>query len=63
MLERGYYINTQLNGMGDKMFKNGNFYRGEFKYGIFEGNGVLINNEKRNWVSGLFKEGNLVQLI
>ena len=63
VLERGYYINTQLNGLGDKMFKNGNFYRGEFKHGIFEGNGVLINNEKRNWVSGMFREGNLVEMI
>lgn len=28
LVERGYYINTQLNGMGWKMFKNGNLYVG-----------------------------------
>jgi hypothetical protein len=42
------------------MFKNKNFYVGEFKNGIFEGNGVLKNHEKRNWVSGYFHDGNLV---
>lgn len=28
VVERGYYMNTQLNGMGEKVFKNGNFYIG-----------------------------------
>lgn len=28
LVERGYYINTQLNGMGQKVFKNGNRYVG-----------------------------------
>jgi hypothetical protein len=44
MIERGYYINTQLCGMGSKVFKNGNLYIGEFKNGLFEGNGILKNS-------------------
>jgi hypothetical protein len=40
--------------MGEKTFKNGNIYVGEFKNNIFEGNGILKNSEKRNWVSGFF---------
>lgn len=56
-------MNTQLNGMGEKVFKNGNFYIGQFKNGVFQGNGVLKNNNKKNWVSGYFKDGNLVELI
>ncbi len=46
--------------MGFKIFKNGNLYIGEFKNGLFEGNGILKNNDKHNWVSGYFKNGNLV---
>jgi|LakMenE18May11ns_1017448.scaffolds.fasta_scaffold9557616_1 hypothetical protein len=46
--------------MGEKTFKNGNIYVGEFKNNIFEGNGILKNSEKRNWVSGFFSNGNLV---
>ena len=56
-------MNTQLSGMGEKVFKNGNFYIGEFKNGVFEGNGILKNTEKKNWVSGYFKDGNLVELL
>ena len=56
-------MNTQLSGMGEKVFKNGNFYIGQFKNGIFQGNGILKNTEKRNWVSGYFKDGNLVELL
>jgi hypothetical protein len=44
MIERGYYISTQLNGMGSKVFKNGNWYIGEFKNGLFDGNGILKNS-------------------
>ena len=56
-------MNGQLSGMGEKIFKNGNEYVGEFRNGIFEGNGVLKNKEKKNWVSGYFKDGNLVDLL
>lgn len=56
-------MNTQLNGMGEKIFKNGNFYVGEFRNGIFEGNGILKNNEKKNWVSGFFRDGNMTELL
>ena len=56
-------MNTQLSGFGEKWFKNGNLYIGEFKNGIFEGNGILRNVSKRNWVSGYFEKGNLVELI
>lgn len=34
-LERGYFQNSQITGMGEKWFKNGNFYVGDFKDGIF----------------------------
>jgi hypothetical protein len=49
--------------MGEKMFKNGNLYVGEFHNNVFEGHGVLKNSEKKNWVSGCFQNGNLVELI
>ena len=35
ILERGYMSNSQLHGMGEKWFKNGNSYVGEFKSGLF----------------------------
>lgn len=53
-LERGYYHNSQLCGMGEKWFKNGNYYFGDFKDGIFEGRGLLKNTSKQNWVYGVF---------
>ncbi len=34
-MERGYFYNSQLNGMGEKWFKNGNLYKGELKCGVF----------------------------
>ncbi len=49
--------------MGEKWFKNGNFYVGDFKDGIFEGKGVLKNCEKNNWVHGVFCKGNMTELI
>lgn len=57
VVERGYMQNSQLNGFGEKLFKNGNLYVGEFKNGVFEGNGLLRNTAKKNWVSGFFLEG------
>ena len=36
---------------------------GQFKGGVFEGNGVLKNNAKKNWVSGYFEKGNLVDML
>jgi hypothetical protein len=41
MIEGGYYLNNQLNGMGYKVFKNKNLYIGEFKSGLFDGQGLL----------------------
>lgn len=55
--------NSQINGFGEKLFKNGNQYIGEFKNGLFEGNGLLRNTAKKNWVSGFFDKGNLVDLF
>lgn len=55
--------NSQLQGMGEKWFKNGNSYVGEFKNGVFEGNGVLRNVSKGQWVSGYFERGELVDLV
>jgi hypothetical protein len=31
LIERGYYKNSQLNGLGERRFRNGNVYIGEFK--------------------------------
>lgn len=45
--------------MGQKWFKNGNLYIGDFKDNIFEGRGVLKNKEKNNWVHGCFSKGNM----
>ena len=63
LIERGYYINSQLNGLGEKWFQNGNMYIGEFRNSVFEGNGLLKNAAKKNWVSGYFEKGNLVDLV
>jgi hypothetical protein len=30
---------------------------------VFEGNGVLVNKAKKNWVSGYFSQGNLSDLF
>lgn len=58
-LERGYFHNSQLTGMGEKWFKNGNNYFGDFKDNIFDGKGVLKNTTKNNWVYGTFYKGNM----
>lgn len=63
VVERGYMVNSHLNGFGDKLFKNGNLYIGEFKAGVFDGNGVLKNSSKKNWVFGFFEKGNMVDLL
>ena len=55
--------NSHLNGFGEKLFKNGNLYMGEFRNAIFEGNGILRNTAKKNWVSGYFEKGNLIDLL
>lgn len=34
-IERGYFSNSKLSGMGEKWFKNGNLYKGDFKNGVF----------------------------
>lgn len=49
--------------MGEKWFKNGNIYIGDFKGDIFEGNGVLKNTVKNNWVSAFFERGNMCDLF
>lgn len=56
-------VNSHLNGFGDKLFKNGNLYVGEFKAGVFDGNGVLKNSSKKNWVFGIFEKGNMIDLL
>lgn len=38
-------------------------YRGDLKNGVFEGNGILKNEYKNNWVFGSFENGNLSQLM
>ncbi len=45
--------------MGEKWFKNGNNYFGDFKDNIFDGKGVLKNTTKNNWVYGTFYKGNM----
>jgi hypothetical protein len=49
--------------MGEKWFKNGNLYKGDFKNGVFEGSGILKNEIKNNWVFGTFEGGNLNELV
>lgn len=49
--------------MGEKWFKNGNYYFGDFKDNIFEGRGLLKNIHKQNWVYGVFEKGNMSELI
>lgn len=49
--------------MGEKYFKNGNMYVGDFKNDIFEGRGILKNNVKKNWVFGEFDGGNLCEML
>jgi hypothetical protein len=56
-------VNSQLHGMGYKRFKNGNHYVGDFKNGLFEGNGILKNDMKKNWVYGAFQSGNMCDLL
>ena len=43
LIDRGYYNNSNLNGMGEQRFKNGNTYWGNFRGGAFEGLGILKN--------------------
>ena len=61
--ERGYFVNSQLNGLGEKWFKNGNIYLGDFKGDLFEGNGILKNTLKNNWVFAYFERGNMSELF
>lgn len=49
--------------MGEKRFKNGNYYVGDFKAGVFEGRGLLKNEVKKNWVFGLFEAGNMCDML
>lgn len=53
-IERGFFLNSQLTGMGEKWFKNGNYFYGDFKSDVFEGRGLLKNTVKNNWVYGSF---------
>ncbi len=62
-MEKGYYINAELNGFGEKYFKNRNCYIGEFVKGIFDGQGILKNASNDNWVSGMFSNGTLQDLL
>ncbi len=48
------YKNNNIDGFGEKMFKNGNIYIGGFKNDNFDGFGILINIQKGNWVYGKF---------
>lgn len=38
-------------------------YIGEFKNNVFQGRGLLFNTLKNNWVKGMFKDGNLIDMI
>ena len=63
LLEKGYYKDSQLDGVGEKRFQNGNLYIGEFKGNTFQGRGLLFNSQRQNWVKGIFKGGNMVDMV
>ena len=57
MVEKGEYKNGLLDGYGSRVFKNNNFYEGYFSLNLFQGEGVLEDSEKGNWIYGLFQKG------
>ena len=62
--ERAYYIgdfiHEEANGYGTLVYKDGTTLYGEFKDDYFTGEGVRYNQETREKISGIFKNGELV---
>jgi len=51
------YKDGVLDGYGLRIFKNFNVYEGYFRQNVFHGEGTLKNNQKGNWVYGIFENG------
>lgn len=60
--ERGLYHEGRLEGIGLRRFQNGNIYVGELSKDLFEGSGMLLNQVKKQWITGKFSRNNLVEL-
>ena len=47
---------------GEKHFNNGNYYIGNFINNVFHGRGVLVENKEKKWTSGIYENGELIEL-
>ena len=57
-LQECMYINDQMNGFGRQIWPNGRFYMGNFKNGIFHGQGML-GNPNGQFETGFYENGKL----
>jgi hypothetical protein len=62
-IEKGIYKYNKLDGYGQRVFKNTNQYEGYFKKDVFHGEGTLKNHQKGNWVSGIFENGEMIDIL
>ncbi|KAM3129090.1 hypothetical protein pb186bvf_018802 [Paramecium bursaria] len=61
-LDIGFFQNGSLNGKGRIIFKSGDIFDGNLKYGQFHGQGSYLNYHNRQLTYGVF-EGNQLQSI
>lgn len=62
-MEKGLYKDGIIDGYGLRIFKNNNVYEGYFRHNVFHGEGALKNNQKGNWVYGIFENGEMVDVL